>query len=325
MTDVQGDPALAADLRAALGRRHPVAAVARVHENGTRVAAIGADVTADFEIGSVSKAVTGLLYADAMDRGEIDGTTVLADLLPLSGTSVGAIRLTSLSTHRSGLPRLPTGSQPLRRTIDLWRHGSNPYGEDVATLVEQAARTRVGSPTPRYSNLGFELLGHALGLAAGLDYPTLVRRRLAEPLRLSTLYAPATPEDLRLTSLAGRSHSGRPRAPWTGAAVAPAGGLRASIEDMATLARAVLTGDAPGTTALDPVSQYTRRVAIGAGWITVDRGDGQITWHNGGTGGFRSWIGVDRVRGTGLVLLTATAAPIDRHAFHMFEAPSLAG
>ena len=37
--------------------------------------------------------------------------------------------------------------------------------------------------------------------------------------------------------------------------------------------------------------------------------------HNGGTGGFRSWLGLDRATGTGLVLLSATAASVDRQGF----------
>ena len=42
-----------------------------------------------------------------------------------------------------------------------------------------------------------------------------------------------------------------------------------------------------------------------------------VTWHNGGTGGFRSWVGLDRKAGTGVVLLTATAASVDRHGFRL--------
>lgn len=320
MTEVHGDRELATRFRASLSRRHDVAAVAVVSGEDTRVASFGAGLAADFEIGSISKAITGLLYSEARARGEINTSTTLGDLLPVADTAVARVTLAALSTHRSGLPGLPRSATPLRRTLDLWRHGANPYGEDVEALFAQARGVRVGRPTPRYSNFGFELLGHALANAAEVGYPELVRQRLVDSLGLSTLYAPTTVEELRPTALAGRSRRGRPRSPWTGAAIAPAGGLRASINDMARLTQALLDGTAPGLAALDPVAPFSGRgVSIGAAWITLTHQNHQITWHNGGTGGFRSWIGLDRQQGTGVVLLSATSASVDPHGFRMLN------
>lgn len=318
MTVDHGEPELADRLRSLLGRRHPVAAISTVTAEGVRVASIGAPLSADYEIGSVSKGITGLLYAEALSLSEIDASTALGDLLPLAGTPVARVTLASLSTHRSGLPRLPRSTAPLRKTLRLWRHGTNPYGEDVDALLEQARHTLVGRPRPRYSNFGFELLGLALSKAAGLDYPDLVRQRVAEPLGLTTFYAPATAKDLRPSALIGRSRRGRFREPWAGAALAPAGGLRASITDMGQLAQALLDGTAPGMAALEPVVSFSgRHVAIGAAWITMRHRDRQVTWHNGGTGGFRSWIGLDLDQQAGVVLLSATAASVDSHGFRM--------
>ena len=42
-----------------------------------------------------------------------------------------------------------------------------------------------------------------------------------------------------------------------------------------------------------------------------------ITWHNGGSGGFRSWLGVDRDAGTGAVVLSAISASVDRAGFRL--------
>ncbi|MEU0067785.1 hypothetical protein ABZ085_31975, partial [Streptomyces albidoflavus] len=72
---------------------------------------------------------------------------------------------------------------------------------------------------------------------------------------------------------------------------------------------------AAGVGALDPVAPFGAGARIGAAWITVEIDGRPVTWHNGGTGGFRSWLGLDRARGTGLVVLSATAAPVDRQGF----------
>jgi CubicO group peptidase (beta-lactamase class C family) len=315
VTQIHGDRDRATDTAERLGDRHSVFAVATVTAERTRVASVGADLGADFEIGSISKGITGLLYADALARGEIKPATALGDLLPLGDVPAAGVTLASISTHRSGLPRLPPASAALRKTITLWRHGTNPYGESLDELIVQTRQVRLGKPRARYSNLGFELLGHAIASAAGARYEDLVRQRIADPLGLGC-YVAADPSQLRASALIGRGKSGRPRQPWTGEAIGPAGGIRASIEDMAKLTTALLDGSAPGSAALDPVANFTGpAVRIGAAWIVLANKDREITWHNGGTGGFRSWLGIDRAAGAGAVLLSATSLSVDKVGF----------
>ncbi|XVV00413.1 hypothetical protein ACQPW3_23570 [Actinosynnema sp. CA-248983] len=67
---------------------------------------------------------------------------------------------------------------------------------------------------------------------------------------------------------------------------------------------------------MDPVADFTGRVVrIGAAWLTIERHGRTITWHNGGTGGFRTWLGLDRAATTAAVVLSATAVPVDHHGF----------
>nr|WP_223256938.1 serine hydrolase domain-containing protein [Arthrobacter globiformis] len=305
-------------------------AAATVSAGEVAVAGRGASLAADFEIGSVSKGITGLLYADALSRGELSPDITLGEPLPLAGCPAAGVTLASLSRHSSGLPRLPRQAGTLRRTLALLLHGTNPYGETLAELMDQARAARLPAgqsvPRPRYSNFGFELLGHAVAAGAGLSFQDLLRERLADPLGLGSVYAPATAAGVRPTAVTGRSRSGRVMQPWTGEAVAPAGGIRASVGDMARLVQAMLDGSAPGLGALDPVANFAGPAArIGAGWMTLDVKGRAVTWHNGGTGGFRSWVGLDRKAGTGVVLLTATAAPVDRHGFRLLAGTATRG
>lgn len=303
-----------------LGPRHSVAAVATVADGSIAVAAIGAPLGAGFEIGSLSKGITGLLYADARDRGDVRPETTLGELLPLGSSSASGVTLQSLSTHSSGLPRLPRSAQPIQRTLRLWRDGTNPYGESLDELLRQVRTVQRASPAkPKYSNLGFELLGHAVARATRVSYQALLRERLTVPLGLESVYAPYEPDELRPSAVPGRNRRGRVVEPWTGEALAPAGGIRASIGDMGLLAHALLEGSAPGSAALDPAAQYSRGVQIGAGWITMVLRGRHIAWHNGGTGGFRSWMGIDRHAGTAVVVLSASAVSVDRHGFTLMQ------
>lgn len=50
---------------------------------------------------------------------------------------------------------------------------------------------------------------------------------------------------------------------------------------------------------------------IGLGWITNSNKDQSFTWHNGGTGGFRSFAGFDRKNQKAIILLGNSIYPLD--------------
>lgn len=268
---------------------------------------------ADVEIGSVSKGVTGLLYRDAVTRGEVAPEDLLQQHLPLADCPAGGVSLGSLAQHRSGLPRLPKIPDLAARSWRLWRHAANPYDDTLAELLEQARATKVGRPRASYSNLGFELLGHAVAAAAGTTYAGLVRERIAVPLGLTSWYVPATPDELSPRAVAGRARGGRPAAPWTGEGLGPAGGIRSTIGDLGRFAAALADGSAPGLAALEPTASFAGpAVRIGDAWLTTTVRGRAITWHNGGTGGWRSYVGVDRDAGRAAVVVRATTKSVDR-------------
>lgn len=311
-----------AALGAALARRTRgfPAALAVLGPEGDRLVTSGCAVGDDFEIGSITKGVTGLLYTQALERGELTSDTVLGSLLDLGESPAAGIRLAELATHSSGLPRLLIRDN-LRRSWGYLRRGTNPYAAPVAELLELAGTVRLrGVGRASYSNAGFQLLGRALVAASGLSYPELVATRVAEPLGLTPFYPPISDAELSPSALPGHNRGGVVE-PWTGESIAPAGGIRASIAAMARLARALLDGTAPGIAALDPVADFAGpAVRIGAAWIVTDRRErGVLTWHNGGTGGFRSYLGLLRQQQRAVVALGATTHALDSLALRVLD------
>ena len=56
----------------------------------------------------MTKALTGMMLADAIERGELSMDSTAAELLPaLARTKAGTVTVRELCTHTSGLPRLP--------------------------------------------------------------------------------------------------------------------------------------------------------------------------------------------------------------------------
>jgi CubicO group peptidase (beta-lactamase class C family) len=131
---------------------------------------------------------------------------------------------------------------------------------------------------------------------------------------MADTYVPTPVEQVRPGAVAPRNRSGRVVEPWANEAVAPAGGVRASVTDLALLLGAMLDRTVPGADAMDPVAPFAGRMRIGAGWLTGPLLRRTVTWHNGGTGGFRSFVGIDRDHGVGVALVSASTRSVDRAA-----------
>jgi CubicO group peptidase (beta-lactamase class C family) len=60
---------------------------------------------------------------------------------------------------------------------------------------------------------------------------------------------------------------------------------------------------------------------IGLGWLITKPSDDEIVWHNGGTGGYRSFVGYDAKTRVGIVVLsnTFTAAGVDDIGMHLLD------
>src|SRR4051794_5697046 len=91
-------------LAAAIADRAPAAAVITADPEGTDVVTIGCSPDDGFEIGSITKTMTGLLLADAVTNGRVRLTDSIEEWLDAGEN--GGITLAQLATHTSGLPRL---------------------------------------------------------------------------------------------------------------------------------------------------------------------------------------------------------------------------
>ncbi|WP_138946267.1 serine hydrolase [Plantibacter sp. M259] len=319
-SEATGDAELAATVRELAGPDRKALLAVVVTPDGTRTATIGAQPDTRFEIGSVSKAFTGLLLADSIERGEVTPDTRLGDLLELGDAPAADVTLAQLATHTSGLPRLPIDLSTILSSTWFALTTANPYGEDLDQLLEQARSASLDTPKGTYSNLGFELLGAALGAAAGTSYPDLLEERITGPMGLDSTAPVSDAGDLGDRDLLGETAGGRTAAAWTGTAIGPAGGIRSDTADLARFAERLADGSAPGIEALDPQAAFGDR-EIGWAWITDRQAiDGEdLVWHNGATGGFASFVGVVPATGTTVVLVSATQESVDAAGVALLE------
>jgi CubicO group peptidase (beta-lactamase class C family) len=281
-------------------------------QSGTFDAADPRPITADtkFEIGSISKVFTALLLAESERLGKVSRNDSAAEyLIPADDpaqASLAKITLLSLTTHTSGLPRLPgnIGTKP----DDM----ADPYAAyDRAMLVEalkiHGAKANVGGEAS-YSNFGVAVLGEALAAAWGTSYAAALNEHVLGPLGMKQtsvgIAGQPLPGDLAPGHVEGK------RVPnWTFQAFAPAGAIRSSARDMAVFLTAALGGpDAPLYASFRVTEEPLRPFGeagghIGMGWMLPDTKEDPFAWHNGATAGSHSFIAISLKKRSGIVIL----------------------
>ena len=270
-----------------------------------------------FEIGSVSKVLTALLLADAVERGEVQLDTEAAKLLPIGVRfpDKDGVRptLAHLASHRAGLPTLPDNLQPQSLLDPYASFGPRQlYG-----YLERAELLFVPGEAYSYSNLGAGLLGHLLEIKVGTGYEQAVKQRVLEPLGLGETWI-SVPDSEEKRFLPGTTAGGEPTPPWNFDVLAGAGAWRSTPRDMVKLVIAAAAaaagqeqrlGDQLRAT-IEPVAEAgedSDGMKIALAWHIT--GDG-VVWHNGMTGGHASFIGFDPQTSKGVVVLASTASPL---------------
>jgi len=305
--------------------KHGEGIVVGLLDKSRRVIAVGVGADNVFEIGSITKVFTASILADMASRGEVRLDDPVAKYLPSSAhipsRNDRQITLLDLVTQSSGLPRMPSNLTP--------RDSMNPYADysvqQLYAFLSGYQLTRDIGATYEYSNLGVGLLGHALALKAGTSYEQLVTRRVLIPLQMKETAITLTPA-LRARLALGHGGDGSVVPNWDLPTLAGAGALRSTASDLLTFLVANLDSTA---TPLSRTLQQTHgerhatdnpNLKIGLAWHISSRPVGKIVWHNGGTGGYRSFMGFDPVRRIGVVVLCNNGnESVDDIGFHLLD------
>jgi CubicO group peptidase (beta-lactamase class C family) len=278
-----------------------------------------------FEIGSISKVFTATALASLV----LDGTVSLDDpvqkFLPARVTMPArngkAITLGHLSSQNSGLPRMPSNFAP--------KDQNNPYADYT---VDQMYAFLSGYQLPRdpgeqfeYSNLGVGLLGHVLSLVTRTPYEQLERERIWAPLGMTHTAITFTPWMTQHLAL-GHDAQGRVVANWDLPTLAGAGAIRSTTKDMLLFAAANLhpergpLGPAVALAQRERASAGNPNTGIGLNWIIRKAATAPIVWHNGGTAGYRTFLGLVPSKHMAVVVLTNSGgAGADDIGFHFLD------
>ena len=301
----------------------------------------GASERTVYEIGSITKAFTGIALARDVEQGVVRLEQPVRELLPSSVNLAEPVRsrvtLRHLTSHTSGLPRLPENAVSLL-DFPIILFGGNPYSGYSEESFFQALRDVKLESAPgtrmEYSNFGTSLLGYVLARRAGADYSEYIERSVLSPLGMRDTGVPAPGQPGHKPSPGYRAMIRLGPAvialrswPWSLANhLAGAGGLRSTTEDMRKFLKANM---APHSTTIgSAISASHREIyharsgsSVGMNWLrTQSKRTGKpIIWNNGGTGGFHSFIGFTDDSSAGVVILSNRSNSVDSLAISLLE------
>jgi CubicO group peptidase (beta-lactamase class C family) len=189
------------------------------------------DADTVYRIGSITKSFTGLALLSLRDEGVLQLDDPLAKWIPEAHQLVypsrdsARITLRQLANHTSGLPRM--GPFPPE---------DGPTEDMVVRALDKLQLETTPGTNWKYSNLGFSLLGIAVGRAAKAPYHHVIAKRIIGPLGMaSTGWAAETVPNGKLAPPHRPSPNGPTLAPTSArlGAADGAGGIYSSVRDMA--------------------------------------------------------------------------------------------
>jgi D-alanyl-D-alanine-carboxypeptidase/D-alanyl-D-alanine-endopeptidase len=252
-----------------------------------------------YEIGSITKVFTGILFAEKVNEGTIRLDDPIQKYMP---ENIHApqykdtpITLVDLATHRSGLPR-------------------DFYSDDSAALYQWLnSFTPSHAPGEQYvySNLSYMLLGDILSRLSETDFGSLEFASVSQPLGLMDTRLVLTDDENEHLAQGFTDDGSVARYFPDSGTMSAAGYLHSTLQDMT---RFLLANMEPDSTPLASSIKLAQRMhaegrnpgsGVGLGWDIENPGTPQERISKGGgTPGFTSYISFATDGSSGFVLLT---------------------
>jgi CubicO group peptidase (beta-lactamase class C family) len=279
-----------------------------------------------FNIGSISKSFTALGIVQLVDRHRVNLDTPIVKYVPelrLSDPRAAqSVTLRQLLSHTGGLP-----------ADDEWPRQVPPTREGIIREFPTMPITAQPGTRFQYCSRCVVLAAYVLERITGQSWESYTRTQIFEPLGMTT--AAFEPVGLEQASDRARPYrdggeAGGIPVPWARlqylGPLAPAGGIDASIADMARYALLQLgDGTVSGrrVVSAEMMAELHRpEIAVRAGWarsdlqsvhyalgwITADYHGVRVLYHNGANPGFRTAIVLAPLAKSGVVILSNSQA-----------------
>ena len=273
----------------------------------------------NFEIASITKTFTATLLAIAVLEGKVrlddPVNKYLPDSIPSLQYKGKPVTLQDLANHTAALPHMPGNFDSA--VVDPVHHPAGFYSVgNLYSFLKHYHLTWEPGTRYAYSNTAFDLLAVILANIFKQSYEELVAKYICTPLGMND-----TREFVRNTDSSfyakGYDENGKYITPWNHqAALSGAGGLGSTASDLLIYAEANL-GKAPPSIqkALQlthEITLLTQEATVGLGWHYIQPGATKVLFHNGGTGGYTSYFGINLNKKMAVVILANSTEALNQ-------------
>jgi len=269
---------------------------------GAAGAPTGPDV--QHRIGSITKTLTAVLVLQCVHEQLADLDDPVGRFVPETGYRDATLR--ALLSHGSGMQSEPAGP--------WWERTPGVAVADLLRANDGSGAVAGAGEFFHYSNLGYALLGEAVARLRGASWWELVQERLLEPVQMRrTSYLPHPPHATghsldHFTGVLADEPATDTRA------MAPAGQLWSTVEDLARWARFLALGH-PDVLPAEVLREAGRAVPpaedYGLGLRLLAYDGRWLVGHTGTMPGFQAGLFVDPRTGDGVVALTDATTGFD--------------
>ena len=278
-----------------------IISVAIYNENGITYNVYGADynLNYDYEIGSITKTFTAMLVSKAIEEERINLDDSISNYLELENRYYPTIK--RIITHTSGLKPYYLSLQKIK---NYFAGGNDFYNISKEQLLKELNKTRLEERDYNfnYSNFGVSALGLVLEKVYDKNYNELLEEYLQQLDMNNTTIATGT------GILSGYWK-------WNeNDGYIPSGAIISNIEDMSKYLETLITSDenyvinvAEPLTDINVENEIYNMLdvnidSVGMTWMIDNKNN--IIWHNGSTTNFNSYIGFNRKKKIGVVVLS---------------------
>ena len=298
---------------------------AKFYSCGTlsKTSAIPADSNTLFEAGSVTKVFTAISVAKAVNEKKgLSYTDRLSQWLPAQVHAPDyygqQITILNLLNHSAALPSVPGNLDSTEIPFDLM----NPYlhytRKELYAFLNRYRLTEKPGSKYDYSNLGMGLAGDILCRYRADTYEHIIRKDILMPFGMNRTFIAVTESD-KGNFAQPNTAAGKPVQNWDFDVMAPAGAIKSCSLDLTRfITHNMYLGKEPDSLLKKAMLDCQRttihagkNLEVGLGWHISPMDNDTLIWHNGGTGGYRSFIGFNKTYKTAIVVLANTDEMVD--------------
>lgn len=274
-------------------------------ENGTityYVNGIKSDEVYDYEIGSLSKTFVGLLVSKAIKDGKLSLNDNISKYLELDNNKYYPT-IERIITHTAGYKSYYLEWQMVGNKL---AHTSNDYyGVSKNKIIDRVKKEELQDKDYpfEYSNFGISVLGLVLEKIYNENFTCLMNNYIKNELKLNN------------TEVAKKDGNLKGYWQWKDQdGYIPAGAIKSNIKDMAMYLSIYMNNTLDyvscTTDKLKPINASTKVYeqmnihmdGIGMTWILDEVNN--LIWHNGGTSEFNAYMGFNKEKTKGVVILS---------------------